>query len=109
MNKTFLFLLGLFLAAAIGTFLPQAMTGLVEGAPDETTYQFINLGLHSPEAREQVEEVLSNVIGISKVSIDPNTDQVTITFDQEIMKAEWISKTLDSQGFRPETFTLIKN
>ena len=104
MNKRYFFVLGLILAIAIGTFLPRLFVGDALGSADEVTYQFVNLGMTSEETRNQIHEILDGIVGVSNIQVDPLTDLVTITVDQETMKPEWIIKSLNAHGFSPEEY-----
>jgi len=108
MKRKSLFITGLLLAAAIGIFLPQFIVGTVESSPSEATYTFTNLGMTTEEEKERVQEILDHIVGIYEVSIDPTSDQVTITLDEETMRPEWIVKSLDAHGFTPDDYKPVK-
>jgi copper chaperone CopZ len=108
LKRKWLFIVGLVFSAALGSLLPQWIVGNVEGSAAQVTYHFVGLGMHTNEERGKVKEILDHVVGIEEYKIDPQADQVTITFDKETMKAEWIVKSLDAQGFTPDSYSKFK-
>ncbi|HJV45702.1 MAG TPA: hypothetical protein VJ824_08230 [Bacillota bacterium] len=108
MNRKLLFIMGLLLAAALGSMLPQLIVGHVEGSTNNASYQFMNLGISTNVDREKVKQILDHVVGIEDYKIDPKLDRVTITFDAETMKAEWIAKSLEAGGYTPDEFNRVK-
>lgn len=108
MNKKLWIIMGLVVAAVLGAFIPQLMVDQARGSSDEATYQFLHLGMTTPDARDEVKEILDGIVGVSKFEMDSNSDQITITFDQETMKAEWIAKSLDAHGYAPESYHKLK-
>jgi hypothetical protein len=107
-NKKLLFIIGLLLAAALGTFLPQVIVGGAQSAPEEVTYDFFNLGMTTQQSRTQVKEILEYVVGVRSVSFMREGDHVRISFQHELMKPEWIMKTLKAHGFSPKGFNKVK-
>lgn len=108
MGKRYLLILSFVLAIAIGTFLPQLIVENVESSSDEITYQFVNLGMTTEESRQQIEEILDGIVGISDFQIDPISDVITITLDPETMKPEWVMKSLDSHGYAAGEYHKLK-
>lgn len=108
MNKKLWMIMGLVIAAALGAFIPQLMVDQAKGSTDEATYQFLHLGMTTPESAEEMSEILDGIVGILKVDLDSKSDQITITFDEDTTKAEWIAKSLDAHGYPPESYKKIK-
>jgi len=101
--------LGLLLAIALGFLLPQFVLEQAEGSSQEVTFQFNQLGMkNSQESMQEMQEVLDNIIGITNISLNPEQDSATITFDEETMKAEWIAKTLEAHGYTPKKYVKVK-
>ncbi|RXT14950.1 hypothetical protein [Ammoniphilus sp. CFH 90114] len=108
MNRKYLFVIGLLFAMAVGTFLPQLLVGNVESSADEVTYQFVNLGMTTTETREIIEEILDGIVGVADFRIDPMADMITITLDPETMKPEWIVKSLEAHGYKPDEYHKVR-
>jgi copper chaperone CopZ len=108
MTKRILFIFGFILAVTVSFSFSHFPMFQAEGATHETTYVFHDLGMTTNEARQEVAKILDQTIGISKVEISPANDQVKMTIDQEIMKPEWVAKTLNANGYSPESYTRVK-
>lgn len=108
MNKKRWMIMGLLIAAALGVFIPQLIVEQAKGSPDEATYQFLHLGMTTSDAVNEMEQILDGIVGIVKVDMDPESDRITVTFDEETMKAEWIAKSLEAHGYPPESYKKLK-
>ena len=99
--------LGIVLAIALGFLLPQFVVEQAESSSQEVTYQFKQLGMDSLESQQEMQEILDNILGITNSTLNPKEDSVTITFDEETTKAEWIAKSLEAHGYVPKTYVKI--
>lgn len=108
MNKKLGMILGLVIAAMLGAFIPQLTVDEAKGSTDEVTYQFLHLGMTTSEASNEMEQILDGIVGIVRVDIDPKSDRITVTFEEDTMKAEWIAKSLEAHGYPPESYKKIK-
>ncbi|RKD24050.1 hypothetical protein BEP19_06475 [Ammoniphilus oxalaticus] len=100
---------GLAIAILVGLALPQLKTEQAAGSSQEVTFQFVRIGLNTDEAQQEIQQIVNNIVGISQVEILPETDTLTITFNEEIMKADWIAKSLTASGYPPEKYVKLNN
>jgi copper chaperone CopZ len=73
-------------------------------APEKTqaegtivTFTGVDLGCKGCQAK--MKEALSKIIGIEGYQLSPTKNSLTVTFNSDYMKAEWIEKSLQAAGF----------
>lgn len=77
---------------------------LAKADPPKTTHAgdneatFYHLHLNAPERKQKVKDALHNLIGINQIVYHPKQDSVTVTFDYETMRREWIERAFESVG-----------
>lgn len=48
---------------------------------------------------QKLETALENIIGIEEFTINKEANEVTIYYDETMMKPKWIEKSLEASGF----------
>ena len=67
---------------------------------EETQATFKGVDLDCKGCQAKVEEALSNIVGIESYKLQPDSQAITVAFDPDVMKAEWIEKSLEAAGFK---------
>ncbi|GGH76056.1 copper chaperone CopZ [Pullulanibacillus pueri] len=65
---------------------------------NKVTFEGVDLNCHACQAKAEV--ALSNIIGIDSYKLHPHKHAITVSFDPEVMKADWIEKSLEASGFK---------
>ncbi len=74
-----------------------------KGAQAETEkVVFSGIDLSCENCKNKVVDSLDNILGIDDYSLDPKNETITVWYNQDEMKPEWIYKSLEAAGFRPE-------
>ncbi|MBM7644985.1 copper chaperone CopZ [Scopulibacillus daqui] len=63
---------------------------------------FTGVNLSCNQCENRMDQALSKIIGIKEYKMNPAEKTVTVTFDHNVMKAEWIENSLKSAGFNPK-------
>jgi copper chaperone CopZ len=63
---------------------------------------FTGIELDCAGCKDHLEKTLNNLLGIQHYDIQAEKDTVTVFFDENQMKAKWITKAFISAGFTPE-------
>jgi copper chaperone CopZ len=86
-------LLGLFMFESLYTDQTYA---------EEGKAVFTGIDLDCAGCKDHLEKTLNNLLGIQHYEIHPDKQSVTVFFDENQTKAEWISKAFISAGFTPK-------
>ncbi|TLS35068.1 heavy-metal-associated domain-containing protein [Pseudalkalibacillus caeni] len=70
---------------------------------DDGRVIFSGVDLSCDGCQSQMETSLDKIIGIQNYEIDAESKSVTVWFDNEVMKPEWINKSLEAAGFYPKS------
>jgi len=74
-----------------------------KGAQAETEkVVFSGIDLSCENCKNKVVDSLDKILGIYDYSLDPKNETVTVWYNQDEMKPEWIYKSLEAAGFPPE-------
>lgn len=60
---------------------------------------YTGVDLSCDDCEQQLEDALNNIIGIEDYEVNEEDKTITVWFDAERMKADWIEKSLEASGF----------
>lgn len=94
MKKTFFIITACLLAAVI---MLQINSAEVSG--DQKTVTLTGIDAACTDCSKTLDEVLQNIIGIHDYQIRPQQGELTITFNTDVMRTRWITRSLEASGF----------
>lgn len=73
-----------------------------------STVTFSGVNLNCPHCQLKARQALSNLVGVRTSHIFPNKDMIRVTFNSNVMKANWIDHSLKAAGFKANHSKIIR-
>ncbi|WP_181833270.1 heavy-metal-associated domain-containing protein [Bacillus taeanensis] len=85
------------LAALFAVMLFNYGTNDVHAENGQAVFSGVNLSCEGCEL--QVRDALQNIVGIQDFHLDSQKGLITVSYNEAVMKPEWVEKSLESFGF----------
>ncbi len=106
MKRTLIFAAGFLIIALIA--LQMNTSNISSTEEKEETVIFQGLDLSCDGCDDKLAATMGNMIGITRFELDPEAQSVTVTYETDVMQAEWIMNSLEAAGFTVDNMKKMK-